>query len=161
MGDQSESISRLYCFSQDKFCVACALVLFLLCYPAESFPRGHGIFYKIGLGSSSFHQLFTLQIQILRSEHQAKQAAVTSRGGRSLRVYKSGDQLHQHVAATHRLVYWRIYVKIYISATKFCRRNKSQKFCLTDLIFLYMLLQHNSVAETKIFTKILQYTRSN
>ena len=46
----------------DKFCVACALVLFLLRYPAESFPRGHGIFYKIGLGGSSFHQLFTLQI---------------------------------------------------------------------------------------------------
>ena len=32
-------------------------------------------------------------------------------------------------------VYWRIFVKIFVSATEFCRRNKSHKFRLISLSF--------------------------
>ena len=95
-----------------------------------------------------------------------RQVAATRCGDISLRMHRSGDQLQQHVAATHRSdkslrVYWRIFVKIFVSATEFCRRNKSQK--LSDLIFCAMLLRENSIAETKIFThrKKSIYTRSD
>ena len=75
-------------------------------------------------------------------------------------------------------VYWRIFVKIFVSATDFCRRNKSHKFRLispsfaeaslccrggggslsgslwrgerSDLIICDMLLSQNSVGQTKI-----------
>ena len=52
--------------------------------------------------------------------------------------------MQKHVAATHRSdkslrVYCRNFVKIFVSATEFCRRDKSHKFCL--------ILQH--VAATK------------
>ena len=40
------------------------------------------------------------------------------------------NTLWQHIAVTNHFVYWRIFVKIYVSATELCRRNKSQKFCL-------------------------------
>ena len=50
--------------------------------------------------------------------------------------YTLGDKLQQHVAATRcsdrsLRVYWRIFVKIFVAATEFCRRNKSHKFSLT------------------------------
>ena len=66
-------------------------------------------------------------------------------------------KLPQHVAATHRSnkslrVYWRNFVKIFVFATEFCRRDKSHKI-LSDLIFCNMLLRQNSVAETMIFKK--------
>ena len=56
----------------------------------------------------------------------------------------------EHVAATPRSnkslrVYWRNFVKIFVFATEFCRRDKSHKI-LSDLIFCNLLRQ-NSVAE--------------
>ena len=77
-------------------------------------------------------------------------------GDRSLSVYRLGDQLHPYVAATNRFVCAGDLFKIFVSATEFCRCNKSQKKTLCDL-----LGRQNSVAATKIFTKGLQYTRSN
>ena len=50
-----------------------------------------------------------------------------------------------------------IFKEIFVSATKFCHRNKSQ--ILSDLILCDLLQRQNSVAEAKIFTKIPQYTR--
>ena len=51
-------------------------------------------------------------------------AASASRGRNT-----QGDMLQQHVAARSRsdkspLAYWRIFVKIFVSAIEFCRRNK-------------------------------------
>ena len=59
------------------------------------------------------------------------------------------DKLPQHIAATDHImrtaprlvaasrgsdkslrVYWRVFVKIFVSATGFCSRNKAHKFCL-------------------------------
>ena len=45
------------------------------------------------------------------------------------------DKLQQHVVATHRsdkslCMYWRDFVKIFVSAMEFCRRDNSHKFCL-------------------------------
>ena len=87
------------------------------------------------------------------SVHTRRQVA-TRRGNRSLRVYRSGEYLQQHVAATPRSdkslrVYWRICVKIFIAAT--VAKNQIR-------LNLYDLLRkQNSLAATKIFTKILQY----
>ena len=68
-------------------------------------------------------------------------------------MYRSGNncKLPQHVAATPRSnkslrVYWRNFVKIFVFATEFCRRDKSHKI-LSDLIFCNLLLRQNSVAE--------------
>ena len=49
--------------------------------------------------------------------------------------YTLGDKFQQHVEATHcsdksLRVYWRIFVKIFVAATEFCRRNKSHRFSL-------------------------------
>ena len=46
--------------------------------------------------------------------------------------YTLGDKLQQHVATTRRsdkslCVYWRICVKMFVSATEFCRSNMLQK----------------------------------
>ena len=46
-----------------------------------------------------------------------------------------------------------IFKEIFVSATKFSHRNKSQ--ILSDLILCDLLQHQNSVAEAKIFTKIL------
>ena len=55
--------------------------------------------------------------------------------------YTLGDKLQQHVAATRRSdkslrVYWKMFVKISVSATEFCRSNllqkiKSDRICAT------------------------------
>ena len=55
--------------------------------------------------------------------------------------YTLGDKLQQHVATARRSdkslrVYWRIFVKIFVSATEFCRSNtlqkiKSDRICAT------------------------------
>ena len=73
--------------------------------------------------------------------------------------YTLGDKLQQHDEATHRSnkslrVYWRIFVKIFVAATEFCRHNKSHRF--SHLFFCDLLQGQNPVVETKIFTKILQ-----
>ena len=63
----------------------------------------------------------------------------------------------QVAAATNRAslrVYQRISVKISVSATEFCCHNKY-------VVQGVLLQRQNSVAETKIFTNILQTTRSN
>ena len=57
-------------------------------------------------------------------------------------------------------VYWKFFLKIFVAATEYCRRNKSHKFSLI-LFFSGLLQRNNFVAETKIFTKILQYTHSD
>ena len=64
-------------------------------------------------------------------EHTRRQVVATTHGDRSLREYRSGDLLQQHVAATHcsdksLCVHWRIFVDIFASATEFCRPNKSR-----------------------------------
>ena len=38
-------------------------------------------------------------------EHTRRQVVATTHGDRTLRVYRSGDLLQQHVAATNRFVY--------------------------------------------------------
>ena len=58
-----------------------------------------------------------------------------------LKVGTPGDKLKQHVAMTRLSdkslrVYWIIFVKIYVSATEFCRSNmlqkiKSDRICAT------------------------------
>ena len=98
----------------------------------------------------------------IRSKHTRRQVAATSHSGRSLRVYRTGIKLLQHNVATHcsdksLRVCWRIFVSL-------CNRILSPQQVaqiLSDLIFCNMLLQQTSVAETKIFTKILQYTQSD
>ena len=50
-------------------------------------------------------------------------------------------------------------MKIFVSAAEFYHSNKLHK--LYDLIFCDMLLRQNSVEETKIFIKIVQYTESD
>ena len=55
----------------------------------------------------------------LRSIHTRRQVAAASSGDRSLRVYRSGDYLQQHVAATHRSD-----KSLRVCATEFCRRHK-------------------------------------
>ena len=75
--------------------------------------------------------------------------------------YTLGDKLQQLVAATRcsdksLRVYWRIFVKIFVAATEFVAATIQ-----SDLIFCDLLQRQNYVAETKIFTKILQYTRSD
>ena len=74
--------------------------------------------------------------------------------------YTLGDKLQQHVAATRR----------FVCAGEFC-----ENLCLRNIILSLqqvaknqirqnlcdLLLRQNSVAETKIFTKILLYTRSD
>ena len=64
-------------------------------------------------------------------EHTRRQVVATTHGHRSLREYRSGDLLQQHVAKTHcsdksLCVHWRIFVDIFASATEFCRPNKSK-----------------------------------
>ena len=44
-------------------------------------------------------------------------------------------------------------MKFYVSATKFCRRNKSQKFCLTDLIFFVHVAAAKFCCGDKDFNK--------
>ena len=70
--------------------------------------------------------------------------------------YILGDKLKQHVAATRcsdksLCVYWRIFVKIFVSATEFRRRKKSHK--LSDLIFCDLLQLHNAIVETDFLQK--------
>ena len=53
--------------------------------------------------------------------------------------YTLGDKFQQHVAVTHcsnksLRVYWRIFVKIFVAATEFCCRNKSQRFDFLRLV---------------------------
>ena len=55
-------------------------------------------------------------------------------GDRSLSVYRSGDQLHPYVAATNRFVCAGDLFKIFVSATEFCRCNKSQKKNIVRLV---------------------------
>ena len=79
--------------------------------------------------------LHKCRYQILTVLHKCRYTALvaaTRRGDRSLHLFRSDDQLQQHVAATRRSdkslrVCWRIFVKIFLSATEFCRCNKSQK----------------------------------
>ena len=51
-------------------------------------------------------------------------------------------------------------MKIFASATEFLSLQQVAQI-LSDLIFFDMLLRQNSVAKTKIFSKILQYARSD
>ena len=98
----------------------------------------------------------------IRSKHTRRQVAATNHSDSSLRVYRTGNKLLQYIVATHRSdkslrVCWRIFVSL-------CNRILSLQQVaqiLCDLIFCNMLLQQTSVAETKIFTKILQYTQSD
>ena len=80
------------------------------------------------------------------------------------RTTSCGNTLRRHIGRTNRFtlaVYWRISVKISVSATEFLSPQQVAKI-LSDLIFFcHMLLRQNSFAKTKIFSKILQYTRSD
>ena len=53
-------------------------------------------------------------------------------------------------------------MKIFVAATEFVAATSRMIAQIqSDLIFCDLLQRQNSVAETKIFTKILQYTRSD
>ena len=83
---------------------------------------------------------------LLRSEHTRRQVAATCRG----------DTLQRQIASC-------ALEKI---RENLCRRNKilaTQQVAQiqSDLIFCNLLQRQNFVAETKIFTNILQYTRSD
>ena len=82
----------------------------------------------------------------LRSVHTSRQVAETCCGDRSPRVCTGpatscSNMLRRHIAATHRSdkslrVYWRVFVKVFLSATEFCRSNmlqkiKSDRICAT------------------------------
>ena len=54
-------------------------------------------------------------------------------------------------------VYWRLFEKIFVFATEFCRSNMSKKI-ESDRICATCCGDKNSVADAKIFTKILKYT---
>ena len=73
----------------------------------------------------------------LRSVHTRRQVAATCRG----------DAFHGQIASC----VLENFVKIFVAATDFCRRK----------LFWDLLQRKNSVAETKIFTKILHHTRSD
>ena len=96
---------------------------------------------------------------VLRSEHTMRQVAATCCGDRSLLVYRSSNKLQQLVGTTCRSdkllhVYWRIFVKLFVSATS--RKNQIR------LNLCNLLQQQNFVAATTmILPRILQYTQSN
>ena len=52
-------------------------------------------------------------------------------------------------------VCWRIFVKIFVASTEFCRPNKSHKL---SLIWLFTTSSNDKIL-TKILTKILLYTQ--
>ena len=105
-------------------------------------------------------------LSTVRSVHNTRrQVAVTSRGDISLSVYRPGDLLQQHVAATHHSdkslrVYWRIFGKIFVSATEFCHRNKSQKFCLI-WFFATCFCDKILLRRRRFSHKKIHYTRSD
>ena len=72
-------------------------------------------------------------------------------------MHRLGDELQQPVAATHQS---DKSLHRFASATEFLSPQQVAQI-LSDLIFFHMLLRQNSVAKTKIFSKILQYTRSD
>ena len=70
-----------------------------------------------------------------RSQRTRHYVAATCHSDKSLHVFRSGDKLLQQVAWQSQwqillCVQWRIFVKIFVSATEFCHRNKSNKFSL-------------------------------
>ena len=92
-----------------------------------------------------FQRLFLIQWRIQVGTHQAASCSNMSR---------------RHVAATNRFVCTGEICE------NLCRCNRilsPQQVAQiqSDLIFCDLLQRQNSVAETKIFTKILQYTRSD
>ena len=52
-------------------------------------------------------------------------------------------------------------MKIFVSATEFCHSNMHVAKSQIRLNLCDLLRRQNSVVETKIFAKILQYTRSD
>ena len=97
--------------------------------------------------------------------HTRRHVAATLRGDKSLRVYRSGDKLLQQVArqvpVTNRSV--RTPSGEFKSLSQ--QHNFVASTSLTNsvwlLIFCDLLPWQNSVAETKILTKLLQYTKSD
>ena len=86
----------------------------------------------------------------LRWEHVRRHVAATFRGDKSLRVYRSGDNL---LGATLRgdkslRVCWWIHVQIFVLAG-----NKSHKFSLFDFVRLVAATEF-CCGRTNIFTKI-------
>ena len=111
----------------------------ILCRVGEG--RGGGGGFGVGEGRALLRMSFRYPERIvvnhtsiqmsLFQEHTRRQVVATTHGDRSLREYRSGDLLQQHVAATHcsdksLCVHWRIFVDIFASATEFCRPNKSR-----------------------------------
>ena len=98
-----------------------------------------------------------------------QQVAATSRGNKSRLQITQCVQIRRLVAATccgdttHRQIASCVLEK-FCKNLRLCNRILSPQQAaqiLSDLSFCNMLLRQNSVAETKIFTKILQHTRSD
>ena len=103
-------------------------------------------------------------LKSLRSVHTRRQVAATRRGDRSLRVYRSATscshKVRRHVAATNRFVctgefLWKSLSpqQNFVAATSRIISNQTES--------VRLVAATESVAATKIFTKILQYTRSD
>ena len=71
--------------------------------------------------------------------------------------YTLGDRLQQLVAL---LVYWRIFVKVFVSTTEFCRRKMLQKI-KSDRIYATCCSNKILLHCQRFFTKVLQYTQSD
>ena len=70
------------------------------------------------------------------------------------------NMLWRHVAATNQFVCSGEFCENLCRCNRILSPQQVTKI-QSDLIFCYLLQRQNSVTETKIFTKILQYTRSD
>ena len=78
------------------------------------------------------------------------------------RATSCSNTLRRHIGGTNRFpVYWRISVKISVSETEFLSPQQVAQVLSDVGFFCDMLLRQNSFAKTKIFSDILQYTRSD
>ena len=73
--------------------------------------------------------------------------------------YTLGDKLYQHVATTHCSnkslhAYWIIFMKIFFSATEFCRRKKLHKFSLI-MIFCNLLWRQRFLQKFSCTHKVI------
>ena len=74
------------------------------------------------------------------------------------------DKLQQHVVATHRsdkslCVYWRDFVKMFVSAMEICRRDNLHKFCL--IWFFATCCCDKIMLQSDFHKKFSIYTRSD
>ena len=123
---------------------------------------------------------------VSRSVHTRRQFAATCLGenrfvcslrGRRLKVKRRGvlrarsaplalshlklpfPSLSNACHAGYKVFYWRIFVKIFVSATEFCHSNMHVAKSQIRLNLCDLLRRQNFVVETKLFAKIIQFSR--